>query len=180
MKVNLTTKNSKSYVDYIQPTKEIYNVGKNETSNISVFHKENIQQEVEKLKVKDQKEKRRLKKLIQVAQASTSSFIVAIPVSAQTPEVAKELPPPEQLMELAQWAIGYATISIIAAGIIWVVITRVLHFLPIEKYKKMALDIATNTIKGITEALLIPTIIGIIIGIAFLLFGGIPVFNLPL
>lgn len=145
----------------------------------TVFHKENLQQEVKKLNA-SQREKKKLKRLVQTVQASASSFVIAIPVSAQeVGSATKDLPTQEQLLEIAQWAITYATTAIVVAGCVWIVVSRVLHFLPVEKYKKMALDIATNTIKGITEALLIPTIIGIIVGVSFLLFGGVPVFNLP-
>lgn len=165
---------------YFEKRKD-YKESENKNLNkITVFQNENLQQEVKKFPVTNKLEKKKLKKLIQTVQASASSLLVAIPVSAQEVEsVTKDLPTQSELLAIAQWAIIYSTVAIISGGCVWVVLTRVLKFPAIEKYNKKALDIAVNTIKGITEALLIPTIIGIIVGVSFLLFGGIPVFNLP-
>lgn len=172
-------------MDYHKPTKEVlhteFNIKTKDSNDAKVFTIENLQQEVKKSKL-PLKEKSKLNKMLKTLTASASTFIVAIPVSAQetTAKVTEELPSTIELAEMGQWLIGYTTIVIIVAGIVWVVASRVLHFFPVEKYRKMALDIAQGTLKGITEALTLPTIFLIIIGIAYLLFGGFASFNLPL
>lgn len=186
MLIKVRGKECKSYVKYQKQNKIIYDdslslrINNNSNDNISVFQKQNLQKEVnyQNLSLKG---KKKVNKWIKSLTLSASSFLVAIPVSAQeVVSATADLPSHADLLAIAQWAIGYSTIAIVAGGVVWIVVTRILQFPAIEKYRKMALEIATNTIKGITEALLIPTLVGIIIGVAILLFGGIGVFNLPL
>lgn len=184
MLVNLQTKDCKSYVNYTKPSKTISdNVNKN---NKILFQPLNPIQEVKHPDL-NLKQNKKVNKWIKSLTLSASSFLIALPVSAQevatqaqTSTVLAELPSQADLVEIARWAIGYSTVAIVAFGVVWIVATRVLQFPAIKKYRDMALDIATNTIKGITEALLIPTLVAIIIGVTVLLFGGIGVFSLPL
>jgi len=186
MKANLLAKSLKTYVHYQNPSKELLfgDVGNhiskiNDENTVKVFTKGSLKEEVKKLNP-TQKEKKKFKKLMQAATTSASSLIIALPVSAQeNTDIIAELPSHEELIRIALWLIGYTTIATIVVGICWVVVTRILHYMPVEQYKKWALEIATGTIKGITEVLTLPTIIMIIIGVAVLLFGGIPGFNLP-
>ncbi len=187
MKINLQARKSESCVKHTKPNKTFYvennNIAKTnnkvETKNKTmVFQKENLTEEVINKHLHNKKDKLKLKQFLRTIQMSASSFIVAMPVSAQIQ--VKDLPSQSELVEFGQWIIQYASGTIIIGGIAWIAITRVLKFFPNERYKQLALDIAVNTVKGITEALLLPTIIGIIVGLTHLLFGGIPVFNLPL
>lgn len=181
MLVKLQAKECKTFVTYKKPNKTIYdNSIELNKNNKEVFQILNPHQEVkhENLNLKQNK---KINQWIKSLMLSASSFLVAIPVSAQgTSSVIADLPSQTDLMEIAQWAIGYSTKSIVLFGVVWIVVTRVLQFPAIKKYRDMALEIATNTIKGITEAILIPTLIAIIIGISVLLFGDIGIFHLPL
>lgn len=184
MLVKLQTKDYKSYVNYTKPSKVIVDsVNKNDKM---LFRLLNPLQEV-KHESLNHNQNKKINKWIKSLTLSASSFLVAIPVSAQevatqvqTSTVLTELPSQADLVEIARWAIGYSTVAIVAFGVVWIVATRVLQFPAIKKYREMALEIATNTIKGITEALLIPTLVAIIVGVTILLFGGIGAFSLPL
>lgn len=194
--VNLQAKGYKSYVNYTKPNKTVYeapvklnpHVNELNKNNQSLFQVLNPLEEVKHEQLSP-KENKKVNKWLKTLTLSASSFLIALPVSAQEkiakvePEVStvlSELPSQADLMEIARWAIGYSTVAIVAGGVVWIVATRVLQFPAIKKYRDMALEIATNTIKGITEALLIPTLVAIIIGVTVLLFGGIGVFSLPL
>ena len=188
MLVKLQAKDSKSYVNYTKPNKVVYQSHELKNNSKAVFQILNPLQEVKHNQL-NPKENKKVNKWLKSLTLSASSFLIAIPVSAQEkiakiePEavtVLADLPSHKDMIEIAQWAIGFSTVAIVAGGVVWIVATRVLQFPAIKKYRDMALEIATNTIKGITEAILIPTLIAIIIGTAVLLFGGIGAFQLPL
>ena len=189
MLVNLQAKDCKNYVNYTKPSKTVYRTSNELNKNEQpLFQILNPHQEVKHENLSS-KQSKKINKWLKSLTLSASSFLIALPVSAQEkigkiePEVStviSELPSQTDLVTIAQWAIGYTTVAIVASGVVWIVATRVLQFPAIKKYRDMALEIATNTIKGITEALLIPTLIAIIIGTVVLLFGGIGAFSLPL
>lgn len=149
------------------------------------FIKTNILKEVKPLPF--YKKKKFLKTLVATQVACLSILALTSPTFAMANEVVvtnndlmAELPSPQAVDEFTQWAIRTVTKLGVAAGIVVALMSSWLYFHPDPNKSKKAIEMIGNSIKGITQILLIPTIVGIIILTAVLLLGDLPFFHLPL
>ncbi|MET3505582.1 hypothetical protein ABMB67_001671 [Halalkalibacter oceani] len=113
---------------------------------------------------------------------STTAITKPIKASAEEKSVAEitGLPTSTELMEVVKMLIDYSVIIGIGIGALVLLITRLYYYHPNEKYHKKAMESASNSIKGMTQILITPTVIIILLTVAKLLLGGLPNFQLPL
>lgn len=186
IQVKMQSKNLKSYVDYNKTSKVIqYGEKNNSVKMTDDFLMKEIRKEVQTL---PRKERRQLQQLIskmgnKTKIASMSGLMVATPtmVSAKTDEkIAQEmgLPTIEEIMQMLGVLIEYTIALTFAAGVIWLILSRVYYYMT-KKHDK-AMESASNSIKGMTQILLATTVVRILLMMAQLLLGGSPNFQLPL
>lgn len=143
------------------------------------FLKKILQKEVKKLRPQKRK---RIIKTLQIIQMSSMLILGADQIAfAETPttSLVEGLPEKEAILELVMWLIGVFTIGGVGIGVLWLLATRLLYFHPEKKKHAMVLTLGMNAIKGITEIILAPTIVGIILVVSYLLLGKSPFFHLP-
>ncbi len=182
----LTTRSLDSEVTYTNLNKKINmsNSVEEKMKKEVNFIKQKINEEVKPLPF--YKKKKFLKTLVSTQVALLSILALTSPTLAATAEAVvtnaslmEELPSPEQVDEFTQWAISTVTKLGVAAGIIVAMLASTLYFHPDPNKVKKAMEMIGNAIKGITQILLIPTIVGIIIITAMYLLGDLPFFHLP-
>jgi hypothetical protein len=167
-------------VNYTQPNKVIQ-FGDID-SNQSDFLIEEIRKEVEQLPREQRRVVKKFLKNVKVKITSLSALMVATPtlVGAEERSIAAQtgLPEPEAIMEFIQMLISYATILGIGAGVLCLLFGAILYYIPKKKGK--AIEVTSNGIRGITQILMVPTLVMILLLTASLLLGTSPNFHLPL
>lgn len=118
-----------------------------------------------------QKTNLRKKVLLTVIPAS----LFPLPASAA---VTTGLPDPSQIGSILNEVIQFVSISGVGIGLVWLIGSRLYYLHPSKRESQKAMDIASNSIKGITQILVMPTIIGILITLATLLLGDSPYFQI--
>lgn len=174
----MQAKHLKSYVSYKNPNKVIQ--FRDIESNQSDFLIEEIRREVDSL---PREQKRRLNTILKKMQIpSLSTLMVTIPtiVTAEEKSIAEQtgLPEPDAIMEFIQMLISYATIIGIGMGVLTLLFGAILYYIPKKKGK--AIEVTQNGIRGITQILMVPMLVTILLLAASLLLGTSPNFHLPL
>lgn len=170
LKVTMQTKNKEEGVYYRKPMRDIILPSK--TLEDTHFLIQNFKKEVKQL---SQKQIKKLKKILKVTiQASVSFLILTNPTLAagmDTAEFSKEL------IDLAKWAVFILTVLGVVSAMAFMICAGILRQIRKEKEAK---EWTTDIIKGFTQVLVAPIIIGLIFQVVYLLFQDSKWFVSPL
>ena len=182
----MTTRSLDSDVKYQNPNKIIsYGTFNNklEVKSDVNFIKEITKKEVEYLPFYKNKKVLKTLAFTQVALLSAliisdPSIVLATDVVEVNSSIMSELPTPAEVDAFTQWAIGTVTKLGVSAGGIVSMIACGLYFHPDPTKSKKAMEMISNAFKGVTNIILIPTIMAIIFLTAQYLLGDLPFFHL--
>jgi len=182
----MTARSLDSEVKYQNPNKVInYGTFNNKLDGKTDvnFIKEIMKKEVKHLPF--YKNKKVLKTLAFTQVALLSALIISEPSLALATDVMEvnsslmsELPTPAEVDAFTQWAISTTTKLGVSAGGIVSIIACGLYFHPDPTKSKKAMEMIANAFKGVTNIILIPTIMAIIFLTAQYLLGDLPFFHL--
>ncbi|MFK3936659.1 hypothetical protein ACI2JA_03965 [Alkalihalobacillus sp. NPDC078783] len=104
---------------------------------------------------------------LQPTKAVHASTVTGLPTQVETAQV---------VIEVTQ----FLSMLGLGVGVVWLIATRLYYFHPKRRESEKAMETASNSIKGITQILAIPSIVWIIVNLANLLLGSSTNFQLPM